>query len=60
MRQFEVSAGGSVDLDVLVCELTHWRAQQGQFALLRDVEVVDQRAHGRQFRALKRAEPVQR
>ena len=57
--QFEVPARRGVDLHQPCAGLLLRGLQQRQPALLRDVEIIDQRAHGGQFRPGKRPEPRQ-
>ena len=58
--QFEVAPRGGVDLDGAVGGLAHGFAQQGQFPLLGDVEVIDDRAHDRNLGTGEAAEGVER
>ena len=60
MGQFQVAAGRGVDLHGSVGRFALGFAQEGQFALLRDVEVIDDGAHGRDLGPGEGAESIQR
>ncbi len=60
VRQLEVSARRGVDLHQARRRLGPRRGQAGQGALLRDVEIVDHRAHRRQLGPVEGAEARQR
>ncbi len=60
MCQFKIATCGSVDLHAAGLGLFLRRAQEGEFALLCNFEIVDDRAHGRDIGAFKTAEGVER
>ena len=60
LGQLQVAPCGRVDLHRAARAFAHGRAQQGQLALLRHVQIVNDGAHRRQLCPAKGAEPVQR
>ena len=60
MCQLKIAPCGRVDLNGFFFEFPLRWPQERQFAFLCDVEIVDQRTHGRDFSAGKRREGVER
>ena len=60
LGQFEIAAGGGIDLHHRAVGEAARRREARQLALLRQLDVVDQRAGGGDLGAAEGAEPVER
>ncbi|KAG1648624.1 hypothetical protein GQR58_029678 [Nymphon striatum] len=58
MGQFQISSRGGINLHSTRAAFLLRRAQKREFALLRNLKIVDQRTHGGNFSAVKRTKGV--